>query len=150
MTESLDRLRSNADLVIIEGAGGIAELNLMNSDIVNLAVARYCEAPCLLVGDIDRGGVFAQLLGSWWLLNKADRKHIRGFIVNKFRGDPGLFADGLSILEKRSQGVPVVGLVPYLNDHGIADEDAASFSKAGAKNDLAVKIVVVQIPTSAT
>ncbi|MHC1770604.1 MAG: cobyric acid synthase [Flexilinea sp.] len=146
VTESLDRLRSNADLVIIEGAGGIAELNLMNSDIVNLAVARYCGAPCLLVGDIDRGGVFAQLLGSWWLLNKADRKHIRGFIVNKFRGDPGLFADGLSILEKRSQGVPVVGLVPYLNDHGIADEDAASFSKAGTKNDLAVKIVVVQIP----
>lgn len=146
VTESLDRLRSEADLVIIEGAGGIAELNLMKSDIVNLAVARYCDAPCLLVGDIDRGGVFAQLLGSWWLLDKDDRKYIKGFVVNKFRGDPALFKDGLSILKKRSEGIPVVGMIPYLNDRGIADEDAASISETRKKNVKAAKFIVVQLP----
>ncbi len=146
VTQSLDRLRQAADLVVIEGAGGIAELNLMKSDIVNMAVARYCAAPCLIVGDIDRGGIFAQLIGSWWLLEPADKKHIRGFIVNKFRGDSALFADGVTELQARSGGIPVLGVVPYLKNHGIADEDAAGFSGAEQKTKNAAKIVVIKLP----
>ena len=87
VTESLDRLREAHELVLIEGAGSIAELNLAGNDIVNLRVARYANAPVLLVGDIDRGGIFAQLLGSRSLLDPGDQARIRGFIVNKFRGD---------------------------------------------------------------
>ncbi len=146
VTESLNRLRQSADLIVIEGAGGIAELNLMKSDIVNMAIARYSSAPCLIAGDIDRGGIFAQLLGSWWLLAPEDQRHIRGFIVNRFRGDATLFSDGITALEERSGGIPVLGVVPYLKNHGIADEDAAGFSQAEQKSCNAAKIVVVKLP----
>lgn len=146
ITHSLDHLREQADLVLIEGAGSIAELNLSKSDVTNLAVARYAAAPCLLAGDIDRGGIFAQLAGSWWLLDERDKKYLKGFIVNKFRGEIALFQDGITILCERSGGVPVVGVVPYLVDHGIPDEDAASFSGGGHKSPAARKICVVRLP----
>lgn len=145
ITESLESLRSEADLVLIEGAGSIAELNLLKNDVTNLAIARYAKAPCLLIGDIDRGGIFAQLAGSWWLLSEADRKFIRGFIVNKFRGEIKLFSEGTRILSERSDGTPVAGVVPYLPDHGIADEDAAAFSSVGMKSPAARKICVVKL-----
>lgn len=146
ITESLNALRESADLVIIEGAGSIAELNLQKSDVTNMAVARYAGAPCLLVGDIDCGGVFAQLAGTWWLLDETDRRHLKAFIVNKFRGDPALFADGLRLLTERSGGVPVAGLVPFLPNHGIPDEDAASFSPVVKKNPDAKLLCVVKLP----
>lgn len=148
VTESLDRLREQVDLVVIEGAGSAAELNLKRGDIVNMAVARYAQAPVVLVGDIDRGGVFAQLLGTLWLLEPEERALVKGLIVNKFRGDPALFVDGVSILTERS-GLPVLGVVPYLPDHGIADEDAVALDDVGRMSQAApgqIDIAVIRLP----
>jgi adenosylcobyric acid synthase len=125
VTESLERLRSRYDLVLIEGAGSPAELNLRASDVVNMAVALHAESPVILVGDIDRGGVFAQLLGTLWLLPDDERRLVRGLVVNKFRGDPALFRDGVAIIEEKA-GLPVLGVVPYLPDLGLPEEDAAT------------------------
>jgi adenosylcobyric acid synthase len=125
VTAALDRLRAAYELVIIEGAGSPAELNLQAGDIVNMAVARYAWAPVLLVGDIDRGGIFAQLLGTLWLLTPEERALVRGLVVNKFRGDTALFAEGVRILEERG-GVPVLGVIPYLPDLAIPEEDAVA------------------------
>ena len=125
ITESLDRLLPRADLLVIEGAGSPVELNLSDVDMANLAVARYAHAPCLLVGDVDRGGIFAQLLGSVGLMELSDRARVKAFVVNKFRGDRALFDDGVAILQERG-GVPVLGVLPYLADLDIADEDAVS------------------------
>jgi adenosylcobyric acid synthase len=125
VTDSLDFLMAEFDLVIIEGAGSPAELNLKSGDIVNMRVAKYANAPTLLVGDIDRGGIFAQLLGTYWLLSSEEQDLLKGFIVNKFRGDSTLFEDGIQILEERA-GIPVMGVVPYLQNLHIPEEDAVA------------------------
>lgn len=145
VTESLDALKAQTDLVILEGAGSPAEINLRPNDIVNLAAARYAQAPCLLVGDIDRGGVFAQLLGTLWLLEPAERGLIRGLVVNKFRGDPELFADGARLLAQRA-GVPLLGVVPYLHDHGIPEEDAAAIGQDLPRKPGALDAAVIHLP----
>lgn len=145
VTASLDALKERYDLVIMEGAGSPAEMNLMKSDMVNLAAARYAGAPCLLVGDIDRGGVFAQLLGTLWLLEESDRALIRGLIVNKFRGDLDLFTDGVRYLEEKG-GVPVVGVVPFVYDHGIPEEDAAAIGESLPDREGALDIAVLRLP----
>ncbi len=159
VTAALGRLRARADLVIIEGAGSPAELNLRQGDIVNMAVARHVQAPVLLVGDIDKGGIFAQLLGTLWLLAPEERALVRGLIVNKFRGDPGLFTDGVRILEERG-GVPVLGVVPWLRDHGLPEEDGAGLLEHGDTSPLSamtgsslspgatppVEIAVIKLP----
>ncbi len=142
-TGALDRLREVYDLVIIEGAGSPVELNLLAGDIVNMPIARYANAPTLIVGDIDRGGIFAQLLGTLWLMAPEDRALVAGLVVNKFRGDAALFEDGVRILEERG-GVPVLGVIPYLHGLGIPEEDAVALdvpgrsSPAGAEIDIAV------------
>jgi len=124
VTAALDRLRAAYDLVLIEGAGSPAELNLRTRDLANMAVARYAQAPVLLVGDIERGGIFAQLLGTLWLCSPEEQALVRGLVVNKFRGELDFFQEGVGMLEERSR-LPVCGVIPYLPNLQIPAEDAA-------------------------
>lgn len=142
---ALDVLRQEYDLVIIEGAGSPAEVNLRAGDIVNMRVAQYAQAPVLLAGDVDRGGIFAQLLGTLWLLEPEERALIKGVIVNKFRGDIDLFYDGVAIIEEKG-GVPVIGVVSYLH-HGIPEEDAVAIEAQNFLPSLAdTDLAVVRLP----
>ncbi|MFT4101950.1 MAG: cobyric acid synthase [Burkholderiaceae bacterium] len=119
---SLDELRARADVVVIEGAGSPAEINLQDSDIVNLRVARHASARCLLVTDIDRGGAFAHLYGTWALLPEADRRRLAGFVLNRFRGDARLLAPAPQRLQALT-GVPTVATLPMWREHGLPQED---------------------------
>jgi adenosylcobyric acid synthase len=119
---ALDALRAENDLVVIEGAGSPAEINLHDSDVVNMRVALHAAARCLLVTDIDRGGAFAHLYGTWALLREDERRLLRGFVLNKFRGDAALLAPGPEQLEKLT-GIPTVGVLPMWREHGLPEED---------------------------
>ncbi len=130
--EAFERLAARYDVVVLEGAGSAVELNLKEHDLVNLAMARMARAPCLLVGDIDRGGIFAALLGSVMLMDREEQDLIAGFIVNKLRGDPDLFHSGVLLLEERS-GRPVLGVVPYFQHISIAEEDSVALARRVSK-----------------
>lgn len=141
---SYRRLANEFELIVIEGAGGAAEINLRQRDLVNWAVAEMTGAPVLIVGDIDKGGVFASLFGTVELLAPSDRARVKGFIINKFRGDRSLLGDGLRILEERTR-VPVLGILPFLHDLRIPQEDGAvleSFAAAhAAPRDITAGVV---------
>ncbi len=144
------RLCAQNDVIVIEGAGSAVELNLKGSDLVNMAMAEMADARCILVGDIDRGGIFASLLGSYALLEPSERDRVIGFIVNKLRGDPRLFEDGVKILQERS-GVPVLGVVPYFQDISLPEEDSVALGRrmAATQGKAApdgVRIGVVRLP----
>ncbi|MDP2306462.1 MAG: cobyric acid synthase [Pseudomonadota bacterium] len=136
--------RLDADLVIIEGAGSPAEINLRAGDLVNMTMAHHADAPVLLVGDIDRGGVFAALYGTLALLDEADRARVRGLLINRFRGDPEILRPGIAPFEARV-GLPVRGVVPYRPDIAIEEEDSQDIrSSVGT-----VDICVLRLPTVA-
>jgi len=142
---ALDHLIESYDVVVIEGAGSPAEINLMTSDIVNLRVARYAKAKCLLVTDIDRGGAFAHLYGTWALLEKSDQQLIAGFVLNKFRGDAALLAPGPEMLQDLT-GIPVVATIPMLRGHGLPEEDGVFDDRDFNAIAGAIKIGVIAYP----
>ena len=132
--ESYDRLAAAHDVVVIEGAGSVAEINLKAHDIANLRVAAMAGAPVILVADIDRGGVFAQIVGTLELLEPEERARIVGVVINKFRGDPTLLKSGIDFVEQRT-GVPVLGVVPWFSGFRIPEEDSVALQKRGTGDE---------------
>jgi adenosylcobyric acid synthase len=124
-----ERLATQHQLIVLEGAGSPVEMNLKHLDMVNLSMAEYADAKCVLVADIDRGGVFAQLVGTYALLEPEERERFCGFIINRFRGDPKLLGDAVPQLERRT-GQRCIGVVPYLGNLGIEEEDSLALHEA--------------------
>ena len=145
VAQALDDLMAENDVVVIEGAGSPAEINLMDSDIVNLRVARHVQACCLLVTDIDRGGAFAHLYGTWALLPEADRHLLRGFVLNKFRGDASLLAPAPQQLQQKT-GVPTVATLPMWHHHGLPEEDGVFDARSTGQGEIHARIAVVAYP----
>jgi cobyric acid synthase CobQ len=153
--EALGKLRNEYDLLIIEGAGSPAEINLKEKDIANMKVAFLADAPVILVADIDRGGSFASIIGTLELFSPQERDMVAGFVINKFRGDAQILKPGIDYLEKRT-GLPVLGVIPYVSNHGIEEEDSVSIQdrsgsetkksgKIGKITDL-LDIAVIKLP----
>src|SRR5260370_35530803 len=124
IVSSYSNLAREFDLIVIEGAGGAAEINLRHRDIVNWKIAELADAPVLLVADIDTGGVFASVVGTIELLAPEERGRLKGVLINKFRGDLKLLETGLHFLEQRT-GIPIIGVLPWQDNLGLPQEDAA-------------------------
>mgnify|MGYP001046552699 CR=1 FL=1 len=147
---SFRRLAEKYELIILEGAGSAVELNLKAHDLVNFSMARRADAQVLLVADIERGGVFAATIGAFLLLTPAERRRLKGFIINKFRGDPALFDQGVTIIERRTRR-PVLGVLPYLPDLALPEEDSVALRRkqrnaATWSEDGRLRVGVVRLP----
>ncbi len=147
VANSLDTLRREYDIVVIEGAGSPAEINLREGDIVNMAVALYADSPVFIIGDIDKGGVFASLYGTHALISDEERNLVKGFIINKFRGDVSLLKPGLAQIEELT-GVGVLGVVPFLTDVYVPEEDSPREARVSSSESESgeVEVVVVALP----
>jgi len=137
--ESYQRLRAHYDVIIVEGAGSPAEINLRDKDIANMGFAEAVDCPVLLIADIDRGGVFAHLVGTLALLSESEQERVAGFVINRFRGDVGLLMPGIEWLEART-GKPVLGILPYLHGLHLEAEDALARAPTGTGNSLRVRV----------
>ena len=132
VNDAFDRLEKEFNPIVMEGAGSISEINLRDTDLVNLPMAIHAGADVILVADIDRGGVFASVYGSIMLLNEEERKHVKGILINKFRGDMRLFESGVKMLEELC-GIPVIGVIPYYKDIYIEEEDSVMLQTKNIK-----------------
>jgi adenosylcobyric acid synthase len=138
------KLEEEFDMIVIEGAGSPAEINLKSEDIVNMGMAKMAKAPVLIAGDIDRGGVFAQLVGTMELLEEDEKSMVKGLIINKFRGDKTILDPGIVMLEEKVK-VPVIGVIPYMHID-IDDEDSLSERMSAHKKVNLIDIAVVRLP----
>ena len=145
IAQALNELIAENDVVVIEGAGSPAEINLSNSDIVNMRVALHANAACLLVTDIDRGGAFAHLYGTWALLPENERALIKGFVLNKFRGDASLLAPAPQMLQDLT-GIPTVATLPMWWQHGLPEEDGVFDDKTTARGPVTLTVAVIAYP----
>ncbi len=145
VVQALDELIEDNDVVVIDGAGSPAEINLKDSDIVNMRVAQHASAACLLVTDIDRGGAFAHLYGTWAMLDEAERKLIRGFVLNKFRGDAALLSPGPQMLQDLT-GVPTMATLPMWWQHGLPEEDGVFDDRSVASGVVTRTVAVIAYP----
>jgi adenosylcobyric acid synthase len=146
--ESYSRLADAFDVIVIEGAGSPAEINLRENDIANMGMAKMADSPVLVVGDIDRGGVFASLVGTMELLTEAERERVKGFIINKFRGEGSLLVPAIEFVAERT-GVPVLGVVPYIEGIILPDEDGVALDgvRSGARpSGGGIRIAVLKLP----
>jgi len=144
--QSFQRLSEKYDFIVIEGAGSPAEINLRENDIVNMGMAEIADCPVVLAGDIDRGGVFASLVGTIELLSEDERQRVKGFIINKFRGDISLLKPGLDFLEKKT-GISVLGTIPYFKDIYIQEEDGVSLERLiPSGGNEKVDVAVIRLP----
>ncbi len=147
--ESYNLLEADYDLIVMEGAGSCCEMNLKQNDLVNFAMAKAVNAPCILVADIDRGGVFAQVIGTYDLMTQREKDLTIGFLINKFRGDPDLFSSGIEYIEEKT-GKPVLGLVPFFQDIHIDSEDSVAVQDDKLSPDpigpKTVNIAVLKLP----
>jgi adenosylcobyric acid synthase len=132
VSAAYQRLAEKHEIIVLEGAGSPVEMNLKDRDVVNMKMAEIADAACLLVTDIDRGGVFASLVGTYALLEPQEHARFCGFLINKFRGDASLFTPGIGYLEERLSQ-PCLGVIPYLHDHGIDDEDSVSLERRAVR-----------------
>lgn len=145
VTDAYNRLAARYDFIVIEGAGSIAELNLKGTDLVNLGLAMRIGAPVLLVADIDKGGIFASVTGTFALLEARECALVRGFAINRFRGDPSLFQNGVDILESCT-GKPCLGVFPYLQNAGLDEEDAVSLERCEKPFSTNSSVAILRFP----